>query len=188
MSELTNPLLQQAQDKIEAGLTPENRADYMKIVVAGLHIALDKGPNGLLASMAKSHDPIADAAKTAVSLVILMSRESKGVMPPKAMVPAALTLMLHALDFADRSKIVAIGEPELVRATHIFGDTVFARFGISKAGLANATQRVHALTQDSGAMTKIQMKAGLLKHPLAATPTPLPDPQGASGLINETAR
>ena len=189
MAELSNPLLQQAQDKIEGALTPENRADFMKIVVAGLHIGLDKGPGGLLASMAKSKDPVADAAKTAVSLVILMSREAKGVMPPKAMIPAAMVLMLHALDFADRSRIVAIREPELVRATHIFGDTVFARFGISKAGLANATQRVHALTQDPQAMTKIQMKAGLLKHPMAATPTPLPDSQQAPGrgLINETA-
>ncbi|MGD0109686.1 MAG: hypothetical protein ABSC06_37525 [Rhodopila sp.] len=171
---LSNPLLQQTEDKVESGLTPENRANYLKVVVAGLHIALDKGPNGLLASLAKSQDPVADAAKGAVSLVIILRKEAHGVMPLKAMVPAAMTLMLKALDFVGRSKIAAVGQPELVRATHIFTDTVFARFGISKAGLANAAQRVHAITQDPSAMNAINLKAGLLRHPNAATPTPLP--------------
>ncbi len=50
MSDLTNPLLQQTEDKVESGLTPENRANYDKIVVAGMHVALDKGPNGLSAT------------------------------------------------------------------------------------------------------------------------------------------
>lgn len=182
MAELNNPLLQQAEDKIEAGLTPENAANYQKIVVAGLHVGLDKGADGLMAQLARSKDPIADAAKGAVSVVLILRKEAKGVMPVKALVPAAMTLMLRALDFIDRAKIAPVGQPELVRATHIFGDFMFARFGISKAGLANAAQKVHAITQDPVAMTKIQMKAGFLRHPDAATPTPLPP--GPRGLIN----
>lgn len=182
MAELNNPLLQQAEAKVEAGLTPENRANYLKIVVAGLHIGLDKGPDGILASLAQSKDPVADAAKGAISLVLILRKQAKGVMPLKAMVPAAMTLMLKALDFADRSKIVKVDNPELVRATHIFTDTMFARFGITKAGLANAASRVNALTNDPAAMAKISLKAGLTRHPNAATPTPLP--AGPTGLIN----
>jgi hypothetical protein len=185
MAELSNPLLQQAQDKVEAGLTPQNRADYTKIVVAGLHIALDKGPDGILASIGKSKDPITDAAKGAISLVMIMRKEAKGVMPPKAMVPAALTLMLKALDFVDRSKIAKVGQPELVRAMHVFTDFVLARFGISKAGLQNAAVRVHQITQDPTAMAKLNMKAGFTRHPMAASPTPLPP--GPGGLINGPA-
>lgn len=181
-SELSNPLLQQAEDKVESGLTPDNRANYMKVVVAGMHVALDKGPDSLLASLAQSKDPVADAAKGAISLVLILRKQAHGVMPLKAMVPAAMTLMLKALDFADRSKIAQIGEPELVRATHIFTDTMFARFGITKAGLANAASKVHGLTQDPQAMAAINLKAGLTRHPDAATPTPLPG--GAPGLIN----
>lgn len=179
MAELSNPLLQQAEDKVESGLTPDNRANYDKIVLAGMHIGLDKGPNGILASLAKSQDPIADAAKGAVSLVLILRKQAKGVMPLKAMVPAAMTLMLKALDFADRSKIVAVGNPELVHATHIFTDTIFARFGITKAGLANAATKIHRLTQSPEAMAAINLKAGLTRHPDAATPTPLP-----GGMIN----
>jgi len=171
---LSNPLLQQTEDKIESGLTPETRQNYMKIVVAGLHVALDRGSGSPMASLAKSQDPIADAARGAVSLVIILRKEARGVMPLKAMVPAAMTLMLRGLDFISRSKIAPVGQPELVRATHIFTDFVLARFGISKAGLANAAQRVHAITQDPEAMAKINLKAGITRHPMAATPTPLP--------------
>jgi hypothetical protein len=181
-AELSDPLLQQAEDKLESGLTPENRQDYLKIVVAGMHLALAKGPNGIMASLAKSPDPVAFAAKGAIGLVLIMRKEAKGVMPIKAMVPAAMTIMFKALDFLDRSKIVPVGQPELVRATHIFTDFMFARMGITKQGLANAATKVHQITQDPQAMQKIQMKAGFLVHPDAATPTPLPP--GPAGMIN----
>jgi hypothetical protein len=182
MADLGNPLLQQAEDKVESGLTPENRANYMKIVVAGMHVALDKGPNGIMASLGKSQDPIADAARGAVSLVIILRQQAHGIMPLKSMVPAAMTLMLKALDFVDRSKIAPVGNPELVRATHVFTDTMFARMGITKAGLANAATKIHAITQDPQAMAKINLKAGFTRHPMAATPTPLPP--GPPGMIN----
>jgi hypothetical protein len=174
MAELNNPLLQQAEEKVESGLTDTNRQNYMKIVVAGMHVALDKGPDGIMASLGASKDPISDAAKGAVSLVLILRKQAHGVMPLKALVPAAMTLMLKALDFADRSKIVSVGNAELVRATHIFTDTIFARFGITKAGLANAATKIHGLTQDPSAMAAINLKAGLTRHPDAATPTPMP--------------
>jgi hypothetical protein len=94
MAELSNPLLQQTEDRIEGNLAPENRQSYMKIVVAGMHIGLDKGPQSILASLAKSPDPIADAAKGAVSLVLILRKQAQGVMPLIAMVPAAMTLLL----------------------------------------------------------------------------------------------
>jgi hypothetical protein len=179
---LSNPLLEQTEQKIESGLTPDNQANYQKIVVAGMHAALDKGPDGILAQLQKSRDPISDAAKGAVSLCIILRKEAKGIMPAKAMVPAAMTLMLKALDFIDRAKIMPIGQPELVRATHVFTDFMFARFGITKQGLANAANKVHAFTQDPESMAKINLKAGITRHPMAATPTPVPG--GPPGMIN----
>lgn len=181
---MSNPLLQQTEAAVERGMDQETQQAYFKIVIAGMHIALDKGPNGILASLRLSKDPVADAAKGAVAMVIVMRKEAKGVMPMKAMVPAALTLMLKALDFADRSGLVKVAEPELVRATHIFTDQIFARTGITKAGLQNAANRVHAVTQDPQAMAKVNLKAGITRHPMAAEPTPLPPGPGSSGMIN----
>lgn len=182
MPELSNPLLQQIEDQIEAGLTPETRANYMKIVVAGMHIALDKN-GSMMAQLAKAPDPIIGAAKGAVGLMLIMRKEAKGVMPMKAAVPAAMTLLLKALDFIDRSKIAQVGASELDRASRAFTDFLFARMGITKQGLATAAQKVHGLTQDPSAMHAMQMKAGLLRHPMAATPTPLP-PSGPGSLMN----
>lgn len=180
--ELSNPLLQKTESQIETNLTPENRDNFNKIVVAGMHVALDKGPQGLMGSFAQSKDPVADAAKGAISLVLILRKQARGVMPVQAMVPAAMSLMLRALDFIDRSKIAPIGQPELVRATHLFTDFIFARLGITKQGLATAANKVHGITQDPSAMQAIQMKAGFLRHPNAATPTPLPP--GPGGMIN----
>lgn len=172
--DLSNPILARAEAKIETGLTPENRANYLKIVVAGMHIALAKGPDGILASLRRSQDPVSDAARGAVSLCLIMRKQSKGVMPLKAMVPAAMTLMLKALDFIDRTNIAKIGNPELVRATQIFTNTMFRVMGITRQGLTNATNRVNQIINDPNAMAKINLKAGVTRHPNAATPTPLP--------------
>ncbi len=180
-AKLSNPVLQQIESQIEANLQPEVKADYDKIVVAGGHIAL--AHNGaMLTQLAKAPDPIVGAAKGAVGLMLIMRKDAKGAMPMKAAVPAAMTLFLKALDFISRSKIAPVGEAELVRGTHVFTDFLFARMGITKQGLANVAAKVHGLTQDPAAMQAIQMKAGLLKHPMAATPTPLPP--GPGGLIN----
>jgi hypothetical protein len=190
MAELSNPLLQQAEDKLESGLTPENRVHWMQIVNEALHVTLANGADGLMAALAKSKDPVADAARGAVSVCLILRHDhdsKQGVvpMPLKAMVPATLSLMLRGLDFIDRSKIAPVGNAELVRATHIWTDFVFARFGISKAGLANAGTKVHALTRDPAAIAAMQLKAGFTRHPNAATPTPLPP--GPGGLINGRA-
>ena len=175
MSEMNNPLLQQAEERIESQLTQENKQNYDKIVIAGMHAGLAGGPNSLLASLKKSADPISDAAKGAVGVVLVLRKQAQGVMPIKAMVPAATTLMLHALDFVDRAKIAKVDNAALVRATHIFTDTIFKALGITKEGLADAAQKVHALTQNPEAMQQINLKAGVVRHPMAPTPTPLPN-------------
>lgn len=181
---LSNQMLQQTEDQIETGLTPDTSAAYTKIVVAGMHAALDKGPDSILAQLQKSRDPISDAAKGAVSLVFILRKQAQGVMPMKAAVPAAMTLMLKALDFIDRAGIAKIGQPELVRATHIFTDFMFARTGITKQGLANVAGKVNDLIQDPAALQAIRMKAGVIRHPLSATATPLPPDNAPAGLIN----
>lgn len=181
---MSNPLLAQAEQKVEEGLDPDTAQNVTKIVVAGMHAALDKGANSILAQLKQSQDPISDAAKGAVSLVMILRKEAQGVMPLKALVPAAMVLMIKALDFSDRAGIVKVGNDELVRATHVFTDFLFARLGITKQGLANAANRVHAITQDPDAMQKLQLKAGVTRHPSAATPTPLPGASSPAGMIN----
>lgn len=180
---LSNPLLRAAEQKIEAGMQPDVRADYMKVVVAGLNVALAKGPDGFMGKLRQSQDPISDCARGAVSLMLIMRKEAKGVMPMKAGIPAALTLMFHGLQFLEQSKVLTIAEPEIDRATTIFTNTLFHRLGITPQMLQHATGRVHALMMDPASMELINRKAGLVKSPDASTPTPLP-PGPAGGLMN----
>lgn len=175
-SPLRNPLLAETAQKIEGNIVDPNvRADFLKVVVAGLHIALANGPNSFVAKLKTSQDPIGDCARGAVALVLIMRRESRGVMPMKAGIPAGMVLMLHGLDFIDRAGIAKIAEPELDNATKIFTNELFHKLGITPGMIQQATGRVHQILQDPDALQKINLKTGATRHPLAATPTPLPD-------------
>lgn len=173
-NQMSSPILEAAEQKLEAGLDPANRQNYMKIVVAGMAAGLARGPDGILARLRKSPDPVKGAARGAVALVLILRRDAKGVMPLKAMIPAALTLMLRALDFVNRTGIAKVGVPELVRATHIFANDMFGAFNITTPMLQQAAARVHAITQDPVAMQAVNLKAGIVQHPNAAAPTPMP--------------
>lgn len=170
----SSPILQAAEEKLEAGISPDNLNNYRKIVVAGMAAGLARGPNGILARLLKNPDPVKGAARGSVALVLILRREAKGVMPLKAMIPAGLTLMFRALDFITRTGHAKVGTPELVRATHIFTNDMFGAFNITPAMLQRATAQVHGITQDPSAMAKINLKAGITQHPDAATPTPMP--------------
>jgi hypothetical protein len=183
--DLTNPLLQQAEQQLESKLAPDNKPVYMKIVVAGLHIALANGPDGFMGKLRNSRDPVSDCARGAASLVLIMRKEAKGVMPMKAGIPAGMTLLFHGLDFIDRAKIAKVAEPEIDRAATIFTNFLFHKLGITPDMLHSMTGKVSAITRDPTSMAAINMKAGLTRHPNAATPTPLPGgPPGGGGMIN----
>lgn len=168
------PILDAAEQKVEGQLMPDTRESYLKIVVAGMKAGLKNGPNSILAGLAKSRDPIADCAKGAVGLVLILKHQAKGIMPVKAMIPAAMTLMLKGLAFADKTGIVKVGNDELVRATHIFANTLLAKFGVTPQMMQHAMVKAHGLTQDPVAMEQMKRSSGFVRHPEAHEPTPLP--------------
>lgn len=188
---LDNKILQAAEQKIESQLTAETRDAYMKIVVSGMKVALDGGPNSMIASLKKTKDPIGACALGAVRLVILMRDQAKGVMPPQAQVYAGMTLMLQALDFADRTGIVKVGAPELVKATHHFTEMIFQAFHITMPVLNRMADMTHGVTQDPTKMEMIARRAGIVKDPRTSTPTEMPAEAPAKpaprGMINKGA-
>jgi hypothetical protein len=171
---LKNKILQAAEDKIESQLTPQNRINYLKVVNSGMQAAMAKGPNSILASLKDSKDPLNDCAKGAVNMCLLLRKQSRDTMPIKCMVPAAMTLMLKALDSAQAMGLITIGNDELVQATHIFTNYLMHALGITQPMLATAATKLHAMTQDPGQMEKIKRAAGVVKDPRASTPTPVP--------------
>jgi hypothetical protein len=161
--QLQNSILQQAEDRIESQLTPQVREPYTRIVVAGNQIAQKGGPNGILGSLQHSKNPIYDCAAGAVNLVGLLSRQSRGTMPMKAMVPAATTLMLQALDFADKIGLVKVGNVELSHATTILANLILKHLGISHQMLQTAAGNIQQMTRDPEKMKALQRAAGVVK-------------------------
>lgn len=176
---LSNNLLRAAEANVERRLLPKNHSDYLRIVVAGMKIGLDKGPDSILASLAKSKDPINDAAVGAINLCLLMRKQSRGTMPVQAMVPAAMSLMLHALDFADKAGIVKVGEPELIRASRIFINHIFKQFNITGQMLQTVSAKIRGVMSNPANVEKMKQSVGLTKHPDAA---PVPPAGGANAV------
>lgn len=168
-------IIDAAEQRIESQLTPQTHESYLKIVVAGMHAGLANGPNSILAQLSKSQDPVADCAKGAIGLVLILKHQAKGIMPIKAMVPAAMTLMLKALSFADRTGVVKVGAPELSRATHIFANMFLSKLGVTPQMMQHAINKTHAITQDPVAMEQMKRSNGFVRHPDASEPTPLPE-------------
>ena len=168
-----NDLLTETEQKIESQLQGDTRRNYMKIVVAGMHAGLSStnGKPPLLASLKDSKDPIHDCAAGAVSLVLILRKEAKGVMPLKAMVPAATTLMLKALAVAERMGLVEITPENLAQATRILTNTLFHALGITPQMMQAAAQKIHSITQDHGHMEAMKRAAGIVKSPDASEPT-----------------
>ena len=144
---IKNPLLRQAEAEVERSVGDgPNRESYLKVVVAGMRAAIS-GAKPMLANLAGRPDPVRDCAVGAVNLVLYLSKIAKGTMPPQAMIPAATTLMLQALDFADQAGIAKIGKPELARATHIFTNAILQGFGVTTKILDRAAAQVQGITQ-----------------------------------------
>lgn len=158
---LHDPLLRQVEQKIESELTPENRINYLKIVLAGMHAALDGGPISIMAKLRNSKNPTHDCVVGAVTLVFMLRKQAKGVMPLQALVPAGLTLTLKALDFAETAKLIPpVDQRTIVAATHLYTSLIFQAFKISPRMLATAAHNIHAISQDPGKMRAIELKAG----------------------------
>jgi hypothetical protein len=160
---LHNVLLQNVENKIEGDLLPKTKANYLKIVAAGMKAALQGDENSIIYKLKDSQDPVRDCALGAVHLALILRRQSRGTMPLQSMIPAAATLMLKALDFASSSKLATIDTNAVVRASHIFTNEIFKSFQISPKMIQHAGAKVHALTQDPVAMKKMRIASGFEK-------------------------
>lgn len=167
-------LLKAIEAQIEQNLDQKYREAYEKIVVSGMSIAMEGGPNSIIAGVKDSKDPINDAAKGAVNLILMMRKQAKGVMPVQAMVPAAMTLMLRALAIVERAKIAKVDKAALDQATRTFMNKMMEAIGVNGKQLKHAAGKINDMVNDPQALQKMKMAAGVVQHPNAAKPTPLP--------------
>ena len=145
---MENTLLKQVEAEIERKIPENARDNYMKIVVSGMRYAMDKGPNSILATLKNSKDPLGDAVKGAINIVGLLRQASKGTMPIHARIPAAMTLLLQALDFADKTSILKVGQAEVDKATQMFMETILPLLKVPPERMRAMLDQVHNTMRD----------------------------------------
>lgn len=176
---MKNALLAATEAHLEGNLQGKTKADYQKVVVAGMTAALKGGTNSILAKLKESKDPIHDCVVGALNLAIILRKQSRNTMPLNAMIPGATTLMLHAMDFAESIGLVKIDKPELDQATHLLVNTLFKRLGVTPNMLHTAATKMHALTQNPVSVERMKYAAGMTKNQNSPVPTEIPGEEGA---------
>lgn len=168
---ISDPVLKQAEMKIESQILPKYQKAYMKTVVAGLKIAMNQ--NGqLMRSLQKSQDPVIDCARGAVNLALIMFKESRNTMPPQALAPAAATLMIKALDFCNQSGLIKVAEPELDRASIEFTNYLLHRWNLTPQKMQVLAEHVHRVMSDPNQVELLARKAGVTRDPRTLTMQP----------------
>ncbi len=170
--DLKNDLLQQTEAGIEAGLAPDAKRDYQRLVLAGMHVALKDGSKGMMRNLPHSQDPVRDCAIGAVNLTFMMVKSATGYVPEKALVPACYTLMLQALDVAAKAGLVEITQEVITKATKIATDRIFANSRITPDKLNKAAAAVNTVHKDPALMDKVMLAIGAHRDPRASSPTP----------------
>ena len=156
---LKNQLLQQAQAKIEAGVT--DKARYDRLLSAGVKTIYDKAMfQKLSQSIAQSQTPIEDVAKGIVAVLNMMAHKARGSIPHDVLLQAGMALMLDALDFVEQAGIVQIDEKALDTATQEFIEAVLPSVGLTAQKMEEALGSVKGAMGDPQKMAQYQASAG----------------------------
>jgi|TARA_R110000868_G_scaffold246180_2_gene502801 hypothetical protein len=153
---MQNTLLKRVEAQVESQVPPAVRENYMKIVVSGMKYAMKDGANSIIASLKQSKDPLGDSVKGAINIVGLLRKAAKGTMPVNAMIPAAMTLLLQALDFADKTGILKVGQAEVDKATKMFMETILPLLNVPPEKMNAMMQQVHDLMRDPAKMAQLK--------------------------------
>lgn len=102
-----NPSLQKYEAGIEENIKPEDKEAYDRIVTAGLKvITSDEFHQNMVDSLSGEGSLPDKIANGVARLISLLHVSAKGTMPIGPTIAAAYTLMVKAMDFAER----ALGE------------------------------------------------------------------------------
>ena len=172
-----NPALQKYEAGIEENIKPEDKEAYDRIVTAGMKvIASDEFSQQMLDTLSVKGEELPDKIADGVArLISLLHVSAKGKMPVGPTIAAAYTLMVKAMDFAERAIGTEITN-DIIADTAIKTISVVAPLlGISKEKLQAAMQG-----QQPEAQPAMQGQASPIpEQPAAQPPQPAQSAQPA---------
>ncbi|OIR02635.1 hypothetical protein GALL_153490 [mine drainage metagenome] len=162
---IQNPILKRIEDGIEAKIPPGSRQQYMAIVVSGMQIMFSPATRHMLMQKIQQPGDIVTKVSSGIAqLVGTIYNQSQGKMSVPEAVPAAITLAMQVLDFAERSKAIdTVTTDVAAQVVQATAQAVLKLFGIGRAKV----QEVMAARQGA------QMPSGAQSAPGAVQPPPV---------------
>lgn len=152
---LKNPLLKQAQAKIESGV--QDRDAYNRIVQAGTKVIYDKATfSELSKSIRQAQDPVTEIAEGMIGILGILYKQSRKTMPIPAMVMAGMSILLDALDFAEQAGLVKIDKAQLNKATTHYLNSLLPKFGLTPDKIDATLGQLGGTIKDPAKMAQIQ--------------------------------
>jgi hypothetical protein len=152
---LKNPLLKQAQTKIESGV--QDRDAYNRIVQAGTKVIYDKATfTELSKAIRQAQDPVTEIAEGMIGILGILYKQSRKTMPIPAMVTAGMSLLLDALDFAEQAGLVKIDKAQLNKATTHYLNSLLPKFGLTPDKIDATLGQLGGTIKDPAKMAQIQ--------------------------------
>lgn len=152
---LKNALLQKAHAEVDGKVT--ERGPYDKIVKAGLKVIYDQTVfKRLSQGLRESKNPVQDIARGIVGILAMLSKRSKGTMPPTAMVHAGATLLIDALDFAEQAGLVKVDNDTVAEAFNVYMESVLPTVGLTTQRMQQVLKGVEETVRNPERMAAYQ--------------------------------
>jgi len=148
-----DPSLQKYEAGIEENVKPEDKEAYDRIVTAGLKVITSDEFHQNMVESLSAEGPLADKVANGVArLISLLHVSAKGTMPVGPTIAAAYTLMVKAMDFAER----ALGE-EIT--DDIIADTALKTISVVGPLLGITKEKLQAAMQEGQPEAQPEMPA-----------------------------
>lgn len=153
-----NALLQKTEQAARAKANPQEQAQIQKIVQAGLVIMdSDKTHQMVVSQLKTGTEPAAIAGNSVAKLMGILRSQSKGTMPMRPMMLAAIVLLCEALDRLEALGKVVISQDVITQATQDLYSSVLQLFGVTPDKLDEIVkksqgQKAQAAQPPQGAM------------------------------------
>lgn len=179
VTRVENPVLKELILKIEEQLTPQQKADYLPIVNAGMKILFDDRTHKFVKDTIKNSKALPkDAVRGTLWMIGQIANASKGKIKVEMVVPAAIVLLCYVVDFMEDMTGGRTSESLIAKMVQTVAVETLKLFGITQEKFAQGIQyaRDHQSEMDENGYYP-NIEHGLISPNQSAAPTQ-PTPQG----------
>lgn len=134
--EESNPILEKISGEIESRIEEQYRPAVDQLVTAGKSLMYSPKTHELaLQQLSKSSDLYTGAALGIVALMSLLIGRAKGKPPGEAIFPAAMLLLLDALEFLSSGGQIDLNPKDVARAFDVLVRTLANKLGLGPEGI-----------------------------------------------------